>query len=113
MAERAGLRITLVYATPETLWQRVCRPAAGATVAEAVAASGFAAAFPGVDPWAQGVGVFGLQRPAAFALRDGDRIEIYRPLTFDPMESRRRRAAHKARKTVLLRDGPAGAGQGG
>jgi len=26
-------------------------------------------------------------------LRDGDRVEIYRPLTLDPREQRRRRAA--------------------
>ena len=25
----------------------------------------------------------------------GDRVEIYRPLNFDPMESRRRRAVHR------------------
>ncbi|MGN6389259.1 MAG: RnfH family protein, partial [Burkholderiaceae bacterium] len=30
--------------------------------------------------------------------RDGDRIEIYRPLIADPKESRRRRAARKSAK---------------
>ncbi|MCK9509891.1 MAG: RnfH family protein [Pigmentiphaga sp.] len=112
MAEPTDLRVTVTYATPEAVWQRVCRLANGATVADAVTASGFAAAFPDVDPWGQGVGVFGLLRPAAFVLRDGDRIEIYRPLTFNPMESRRRRAAHKARKTAAARERSAGAGEG-
>lgn len=38
------------------------------------------------------VGVFGEQRERSAALRDGDRVEIYRPLLIDPKESRRRRA---------------------
>ncbi|MCB1590225.1 MAG: RnfH family protein [Xanthomonadales bacterium] len=32
------------------------------------------------------------------AVVDGDRIEIYRDLTVDPMVARRRRAAHRARQ---------------
>jgi putative ubiquitin-RnfH superfamily antitoxin RatB of RatAB toxin-antitoxin module len=33
-------------------------------------------------------------------LADGDRVEIYRGLSFDPMESRRRRAEHRRAKTA-------------
>jgi putative ubiquitin-RnfH superfamily antitoxin RatB of RatAB toxin-antitoxin module len=42
------------------------------------------------------IGVYGRRCEADTPLCDGDRVEIYRPLNFDPMESRRRRAA-KAR----------------
>jgi putative ubiquitin-RnfH superfamily antitoxin RatB of RatAB toxin-antitoxin module len=37
-------------------------------------------------------GIFGKVKPFDTVLRSGDRIEIYRPLTADPMEARRRRA---------------------
>jgi len=112
MAEPADLRVSVVYAAPGVLWQRACRLKSGATVADALAASGFAAAFPAIDPWEQGVGVFGLTRPATFILRDGDRLEVYRPLTFDPMESRRRRAEHKARKAAASRVGATAGNKG-
>jgi putative ubiquitin-RnfH superfamily antitoxin RatB of RatAB toxin-antitoxin module len=44
------------------------------------------------------VGVFGKLRELDDAVFAGDRIEIYRPLQVDPMESRRARAAKKAKK---------------
>ena len=43
-----------------------------------------------VDPAA--VGVFGRKAPMDHVLRDGDRVEIYRPLIADPKEARRLRA---------------------
>jgi putative ubiquitin-RnfH superfamily antitoxin RatB of RatAB toxin-antitoxin module len=33
--------------------------------------------------------------PRTTPLRDGDRVELYRPLTVDPKEARRRRAAKR------------------
>ena len=36
-------------------------------------------------------GVWGRLKPAGYLLRDGDRVEVYRPLQVDPMEARRRR----------------------
>ncbi|WP_195846919.1 RnfH family protein, partial [Bordetella pertussis] len=38
-------------------------------------------------------------------LADGDRVEIYRGLSFDPKESRRRRAEH--RRALAARGGKA------
>lgn len=57
----------------------------GATLAEAVAASGLA-------PPEWGVGVFGERRRGDEPVREGDRVEIYRPLPLDPREMRRRAA---------------------
>lgn len=112
MASDAGpLRVTVCHAQPDAIWSRELVLAAGATVGEAIAASGFAAAFPGTDPYAHGVGVLGQLRDAGAVLADGDRVEIYRPLSFDPMESRRRRDAHRrARATAAAggRERPAG-----
>ena len=42
------------------------------------------------------VGIFGELCERDRRIVEGDRIEIYRPLQADPMESRRRRARHKA-----------------
>jgi len=43
------------------------------------------------------VGVFGIIADARQALRDGDRVEIYRPLAADPKLARRARV-RQARK---------------
>lgn len=98
------LSVTVCYAEPERVWTWAVTLAAGSTLADAIAASGYATAFPGRDPYACGVGIYGIQRPSGHPLEDGDRVEIYRPLVFDPKESRRRRAAHKSRRAT---DAPA------
>lgn len=64
----------------------------GTTIRQAIDQSGVLAACPEIDLARQAVGVFGEQRPLDAAVRAGDRIEIYRPLTTDPRELRRRRA---------------------
>ncbi|MFU1911865.1 RnfH family protein [Bordetella hinzii] len=100
------LRITVCHARPDGVWMRELTLPAGATLADAVAASGFGEDFPGIDPWQHGVGVYGRRGQAHTPLADGDRVEIYRPLTFDPKESRRRRAEH--RRLAAGRRRPAG-----
>lgn len=42
------------------------------------------------------VGVWGKSVRRDVALSDGDRVELYRPLTADPKETRRRRARKKS-----------------
>jgi putative ubiquitin-RnfH superfamily antitoxin RatB of RatAB toxin-antitoxin module len=41
------------------------------------------------------LGVFSRKKPLEYVLKEGDRIEIYRPLLADPKEIRRKRAAEK------------------
>jgi putative ubiquitin-RnfH superfamily antitoxin RatB of RatAB toxin-antitoxin module len=65
---------------------------AGATAAEAIAASGLQREWPEVAVAADGIGIFGRRVPPQRVLRDGDRVEVYRPLLLDPMQARRRRA---------------------
>jgi putative ubiquitin-RnfH superfamily antitoxin RatB of RatAB toxin-antitoxin module len=48
--------------------------------------------FGDIDLAAVRVGVFGRLVDLGRAVAAGDRIEIYRPLTADPKEARRRRA---------------------
>ena len=68
----------------------------GATIEQAIAASGIVREVPEIDLAAQPVGVFGKKKALDAALHDGDRVEIYRPLVADPKESRRRRAEKKS-----------------
>ncbi len=50
-------------------------------------------------PWDADVGIFGDACDRDAVPRDGDRIEIYRPLKSDPKESRRARAEARRRAT--------------
>jgi hypothetical protein len=64
--------------------------APGATLRDAVEASGLLERHPQID--LERLGVFGEARPADSPAAEGDRVEIYRPLADDPKEARRRRA---------------------
>lgn len=88
------IRVEVAYALPERqrLVTVVLEP--GATVARAIRESGLATEFPEIDPGGKNpVGVFGQHRRLDDRVRDGDRVEIYRPLKADPREARRRLAA--------------------
>ena len=64
---------------------------AGATVAAALAASGMQGRYPQVDFSVLPVGIWGSFCDRSDALRDRDRVEVYRPLLVDPKEARRQR----------------------
>ncbi|HEY8555050.1 MAG TPA: RnfH family protein [Burkholderiales bacterium] len=90
MAEQVTVEVA--YATPEE--QAVVKVVlrAGATVAQAIAASGLLVRFPEIDLARQAVGIYGTPVRLSEPVADGDRVEIYRPLRADPKEMRRRRA---------------------
>jgi putative ubiquitin-RnfH superfamily antitoxin RatB of RatAB toxin-antitoxin module len=65
----------------------------GATVGDAVKASGLLEKYPEIDvDGANKVGVFAKLTRLDVALRDRDRVEIYRPLIADPKAVRKKRA---------------------
>ena len=64
---------------------------AGATVAEALAAARVAERLPGWKADSP-VGIWSRRCELATVLRDGDRVEAYRPLQADPKQMRRARA---------------------
>jgi len=66
----------------------------GARVADALEASGIAAA-TGIDLDAHDVGIWSKPVSRSQRLRDGDRVEVYRPLKVDPKDARRARAARR------------------
>ena len=87
------LRIELIYALPEKQQLVSLQLPAGSTVREAIDASGLLQKHPEIDLARNKIGIFGkLTKPDA-ALRDQDRVEIYRPLIADPKEVRKQRAA--------------------
>ena len=93
-------RITVVHAaTPNGAAEHSVELPKGATVAEAVVACGFtdAAAAGSAD-----VGVWGRRVPPTAVLADGDRVELYRPLTVDPMTARRTRFTRQGARAAGL-----------
>lgn len=89
----AKLRIEVVYATSQQQQLLSLNVAPGTTVAEAIALSAIAQRFPDDDLASLRCGIWGRDLPGDTVLRDGDRVEIYRPLHVDPREARRLRAA--------------------
>jgi putative ubiquitin-RnfH superfamily antitoxin RatB of RatAB toxin-antitoxin module len=88
--------VEVVYALPGR--QRVVRVELreGMTAQEAVRASGLTDEFPEIGAGPLLLGIFGRRVEGKQPLKDGDRVEIYRQLKFDPRDARRR-AAHEAR----------------
>jgi putative ubiquitin-RnfH superfamily antitoxin RatB of RatAB toxin-antitoxin module len=70
---------------------------APATAWDAVRASGVLDRWPELASGEPSVGIWGRATGAAAVLRDGDRVELYRPLAVDPQEARRRRVAKAGR----------------
>lgn len=66
--------------------------AEGATVEDAIRASGVLDDFPEIDLASNKVGIFSKLVKLDEKVRDKDRVEIYRPLIADPKEVRRKRA---------------------
>ncbi len=64
----------------------------GNTVEQAIKASGISRRFPEIDLAVNKVGIWNRTCKTSDIPKDGDRIEIYRPLIADPKEVRRRRA---------------------
>ena len=65
----------------------------GATVADAIEQSSIQSAFPEWNLSECAVGIWGRLAERGQRLRQGDRVEIYRPLTMDPRDARRSLAA--------------------
>ena len=64
----------------------------GASVQQAIDESGMLNQFPEIDLTKLKVGIFGKACDFKKTVEQGDRVEIYRPLTQNPMEARRNRA---------------------
>lgn len=91
-AETAMIAIEVAGALPDRQVVVPLQVPAGTTVAEAVNQSGIAERLPGLEIDPDRLGVFGKPRGPDEVVREGDRVEVYRPLTADPKEIRRQLA---------------------
>lgn len=92
--DEALIRVEVVYALPGRQCLVPLAVPRGTSMLEAARLSGIDTAFDGLDLASAPMGVFGRveAEPATRVLRDGERVEIYRPLEVDPKAARRARA---------------------
>ena len=90
------IHVEVVYATPQRQEVVALELREGATVAQAIEASGLAALFDDFEADSSRLGIFSRKVGPGHILRDGDRVEVYRPLVIDPKEARRKRAQKDA-----------------
>ena len=88
--------VEVAYAHPER--QRVIslELIEGMTAGDAVRASGICLEVPELAARPMTLGVYGEVVMETRVLKPGDRVEIYRELSVDPREARRRRAASES-----------------
>ncbi|WP_297200103.1 RnfH family protein [uncultured Pluralibacter sp.] len=93
----ANIRLEVVYALPEKQYLLQVSVPEGATVEQAIIASGLVELRTDIDLAKNKVGIW--SRPAKLGdeVHEGDRVEIYRPLIADPKELRRQRAEKAAK----------------
>jgi putative ubiquitin-RnfH superfamily antitoxin RatB of RatAB toxin-antitoxin module len=99
---RLRVEVVLALAPREVLWLSLSLPG-GSTLDDALQASGVA------EQLRQGgfeCGIWSRREPGTARLRDGDRVECWRPLQLDPMQARRQR--HEAQRRQKKRPGGAG-----
>lgn len=86
------LQVQVLIAWPHRFERRDLLLEEGATVADAVRAAAL-----GHEAQVAGLAVFGVAVEPGTLLRDGDRVELLRPLQADPKDARRQRALRQRR----------------
>ena len=97
---QSSINIEVVFAMPQRQELIALKVRVGSTLADAITQSGIAEKFEGFELDLAKVGIFGHKASPDQVLRDGDRVEIYRPLIADPKEVRRQRALKQAKNQV-------------
>jgi putative ubiquitin-RnfH superfamily antitoxin RatB of RatAB toxin-antitoxin module len=89
MSAKDELRIEIVLAMPERQFLQGLSVPQGTSIADAVKMSRVAEVFPELDIAALSFGIWGNVVGRTCNVRDGDRIEVYRPLPVNPRDARR------------------------
>lgn len=89
------LEIEIVYGLPDRQVLKTMQLAEGTTVRTAALQSGLDGIFENLNLHSAPFGIFGKAVKDDTPLRDGDRIEVYRPLLIDPKEARRKRVQNQ------------------
>lgn len=85
-----------------------CEVNKGTQLMDALTQTGWLAQYPELAQWCEEhknegkidnkawrVGVFSYKKPLNYELKSHDRVEVYRPLTIDPMRKRKKRATQQ------------------
>ncbi|HKM14530.1 MAG TPA: RnfH family protein [Marinospirillum sp.] len=94
----SDIEIEVAYALPDKQKILQIAVAAGTSVKIAALNAGIEKHFAGLDVATAPLGIFGklIAKPTEHVVKEGDRIEIYRPLLADPKASRIKRAEKKS-----------------
>lgn len=92
MASLKNISVTVVYALAHHQEAIKVELPANSTVEQAIIESGILQIYSEIDITNNSLGIYGRVVKNSQILRDQDRVEIYRPLTIDPMHARRKRA---------------------
>lgn len=84
--------VEVIYATIDSQQLLTLTVSEQATIEDCINQSGLMAQFPEIDLSVMKVGVFSQVKALDYAVNEGDRIEIYRPLIADPKAVRRNKA---------------------
>lgn len=87
-----AINIEVVYGLPEKQSLLSVKVAPGSSVLQAIEASGIQKIYTDINLKENKVGVWNRTCKLSDILREGDRVEIYRPMIADPKEVRKRRA---------------------
>jgi putative ubiquitin-RnfH superfamily antitoxin RatB of RatAB toxin-antitoxin module len=90
------MKIGVAYATLRRQVVLHIEQPEGATVKDAILSSGILKQFPEIDLEKHKVGIFNKVTPPDTKLADGDRVEIYCPLTVDPKTVKKKPKAEGA-----------------
>ena len=93
------IRITLAFANTDEQQLEDFEIRAGLTLGEVLQLADLRSRFPDVDFPNCPAGLFGRRAHPDTPLRNGDRIELYRPLNIDPKEVRRSREKSRKART--------------
>ncbi|NOY67683.1 MAG: RnfH family protein [Gammaproteobacteria bacterium] len=92
--DKQTIHVEVSYALPHEQHLISLNVDAGSTAEKAIQLSGLLERYPDIDIGkVNKIGVFGKLTKLDRVLKQGDRVEIYRPLIADPKEVRRKRAA--------------------
>jgi len=91
------MEVEVAYARPDKQRIVTLQVPEGTTMVEAARLSGISELFPEINLDDIDMGIFGKveKKPGEYRLREGDRVELYRPLKIDPKQARLNRAKKK------------------
>ncbi len=89
------INVEVAYALPDEQKIIALKVEKGSSAYDAVVRSRIVEMFPEIDPDKASMGIFGkaIRDPKTEELKEGQRVEIYRPLLIDPKAARANRAA--------------------